>query len=64
MAKARKPVGEVPSKTPTRTAAKAGFVQAARGDAVRVTPGAGGHNLGTPTYCTAKRAAPNVRSYS
>jgi hypothetical protein len=52
---------EVPRRTPDK-GPKAAFPTAAGGDGVRVTPGAGGHDLGTPTACESKRGASNVRT--
>jgi hypothetical protein len=50
----------VPSKTPSKGARPANST-AAGGKGVRVSPGKGGHKLGTATHCEAKRAASNVR---
>lgn len=33
------------------------------GTGVKVSPGKGGVNIGTPTHCGSKRAASNVKSY-
>lgn len=53
---------EVPRKTPTK-GPKPSFNTASGGSNVSVSPGKGGVNIGTPTHCTSKRSAGNVRSY-
>jgi hypothetical protein len=50
---------EVPPKSKTRRGPK---FPTSDGTAIKVTPGAGGHNLGTATHCESKRAAPNVKT--
>lgn len=52
-------------KTSTKTSASAHFPKTgAGGKAVRVSEGKGGVNIGTPTHCTSKRAASNVKAGS
>ena len=49
------------SKT-SRKSPGAHFPKSKGGTGVKVSPGKGGVNIGTPTHCTAKRAEPNVKS--
>lgn len=41
---------------------KANFVQTSKGAGVRVSPGKGGVNTGTPTHCVSKRSASNLKT--
>lgn len=38
------------------------FPKSQSGTSVRVSPGKGGVSTGSPTHCTSKRAAPNVKA--
>jgi len=40
----------------------ASFVKSQNGTSVRVSPGKGGFNLGTPRHCESKRAASNLKN--
>lgn len=47
----------------SRKGAQAHFPKTGQGGkAVKVSPGKGGHKLGTPTHCTSKRAHSNVKT--
>jgi hypothetical protein len=48
---------------PARTGGSRGprFVKSQSSTSVRVSPGKGGHNLGTPRHCTSQRAASNLK---
>jgi hypothetical protein len=59
---ARKPIAEVPRRTPAK-GPKSANPTAKGGSNVSVSPGKGGVNIGTATRCTSKRAAGNVRTY-
>jgi hypothetical protein len=40
----------------------ANFPKSQNGTSVRVSPGKGGQNLGTPRHCESKRAASNLKN--
>jgi hypothetical protein len=49
------------SKT-SRKGASARFPKSGTPGGVKVSPGKGGVNIGTPKHCESKRAAPNVKA--